>query len=146
VGFRFRRSFRLLPGIRLNVGGKSASLSFGGRGFHYTVGTAGRRVTVGLPGTGLSWSQKLPSSTPSPQPSPPRAFPIPPTPGNSVVPAQTTVGPIVSIPLHVTAVSPANKISGKMSASTLFPSWLLWAVPSVMAIAGLCFLASIAGH
>ena len=54
--FRFRRSFKLLPGIRWNIGKKSTSVSLGGRGFHYTIGSSGTRTTVGLPGTGLSYT------------------------------------------------------------------------------------------
>jgi hypothetical protein len=55
--FRFRRSVKLIPGVRLNFGKRSSSLSFGVRGAHYTVGTRGSRTTVGIPGTGLSYTQ-----------------------------------------------------------------------------------------
>ena len=54
--YRFRRSIKLFPGVRWNIGKKSSSLSFGGRGAHYTVGTSGSRTTVGIPGTGLSYT------------------------------------------------------------------------------------------
>jgi len=54
--FRFRRSIKLLPGVRWNFGKKSTSLSIGPRGAHYTFGTAGSRTTVGIPGTGLSYT------------------------------------------------------------------------------------------
>jgi hypothetical protein len=54
--FRFRRSFKILPGVRWNLGKKSSSVSLGGRGFHYTIGSYGSRTTVGLPGTGLSYT------------------------------------------------------------------------------------------
>jgi hypothetical protein len=57
MGFRFRRSIRLVPGLRLNVGLKSASVSTGIRGLSYTAGSAGQRITVGLPGTGLYWTK-----------------------------------------------------------------------------------------
>jgi len=57
VGFRFRRSVRVLPGIRLNLSKSGASVSLGGRGFHYTIGSKGTRTTVGLPGTGLFWTE-----------------------------------------------------------------------------------------
>jgi len=57
VGFRFRRSLRIVPGIRLNLSKSGPSLSLGAKGFHYNIGPKGTRVTVGLPGTGLSWSQ-----------------------------------------------------------------------------------------
>lgn len=55
--FRFRRSFKLFPGVRWNIGKRSSSMSFGGRGFHYTVGSKGTRTTVGIPGTGLSYTE-----------------------------------------------------------------------------------------
>jgi len=55
--FRFRRSVKLFPGVRWNIGKKSSSLSIGGRGAHYTVGTSGSRTTVGIPGTGLSYTE-----------------------------------------------------------------------------------------
>jgi hypothetical protein len=58
MGFRFRRSMKLLPGVRLNLGARSASLSLGGRGAHVTVGSRGTRSTVGIPGTGLSFTSQ----------------------------------------------------------------------------------------
>lgn len=60
MGFRFRRSVKLLPGVRLNMTGSGMSFSFGPRGFRYTVGTKGTRVTAGIPGTGVSWSAYTP--------------------------------------------------------------------------------------
>jgi hypothetical protein len=64
MGFRFRRSVKVLPGIRLNLSGSGASVSLGARGFHYTIGPKGTRVTVGGPGTGLSWTEYTPYSKP----------------------------------------------------------------------------------
>jgi uncharacterized protein YraI len=54
--FRFRRSLKLLPGVRWNIGANSTSISFGSRGFRYTLGTKGSRTTVGIPGTGISYT------------------------------------------------------------------------------------------
>ena len=59
MGFRFRRSVRLAPGIRWNVGLKSSSISVGGRGATLNFGKRGARATVGLPGTGISFSHAL---------------------------------------------------------------------------------------
>jgi hypothetical protein len=56
MGFRFRRSLKLLPGIRINLGKRGASLSVGVRGAHTTFGRRGTRTTVGIPGTGLSYT------------------------------------------------------------------------------------------
>lgn len=56
MGFRFRRSVKIGPGVRMNVGKRSMGLSAGGRGFRYSVSTSGRTTrTVGVPGTGASW-------------------------------------------------------------------------------------------
>jgi len=58
MGFlRFRRSFRIGPGLRLNIGKRGASLSAGVRGAHVTVGKDGVRTTVGIPGTGISYTE-----------------------------------------------------------------------------------------
>ena len=59
MGFRFRKSLSILPGVRLTLGKKSGSVSFGIRGLRYTVGTRGEHITAGLPGTGLSWTHKV---------------------------------------------------------------------------------------
>src|SRR5258706_12044851 len=54
--FRFRRTFRIVPGVRLNLSGSGASVSLGPRGLHFTIGPHGTRATVGLPGSGISWT------------------------------------------------------------------------------------------
>ena len=55
MGFKFRKSFKVAPGVRLNVGRKSSSISFGGKGFHTSISTSGRKTrTVSIPGTGIS--------------------------------------------------------------------------------------------
>ena len=59
MGFRFRRSVSLLPGIRLNFGTRGVSTSVGGRGFTLNFGKRGIRTTVGSPGTGISYSEML---------------------------------------------------------------------------------------
>lgn len=56
MGWRFRRQLRVIPGLTLNVGKRSTSVSIGGRGAHVTYGRKGKRATIGLPGTGLSYS------------------------------------------------------------------------------------------
>jgi hypothetical protein len=56
VGFRFRRSVKLMPGIRVNLSTRGASLSLGGRGATVNLSSRGTRTTVGIPGSGLSYS------------------------------------------------------------------------------------------
>ncbi|MBM3258231.1 MAG: DUF4236 domain-containing protein [Candidatus Sericytochromatia bacterium] len=58
VGWRFRRTVRLLPGISLNLGMGRPSVSFGKRGARVTVDEEGVRATTGLPGTGLSYTSR----------------------------------------------------------------------------------------
>lgn len=61
MGFNFRKSFKIAPGIRLNVGKKGiSSLSVGGKGARVSVGKKGVRTTVGIPGSGLSYSSHTP--------------------------------------------------------------------------------------
>lgn len=57
--FRFHKSFKLLPGIKLNLGRSGFSLSAGIKGLMFNWGKKGGKVTVGLPGTGVSWVGKL---------------------------------------------------------------------------------------
>jgi Protein of unknown function (DUF4236) len=56
MGWRFRRSVRILPGIRLNLSRSGVSASVGVKGAHITVGHGKVRETVGLPGTGISYT------------------------------------------------------------------------------------------
>ncbi|MBY0532182.1 MAG: DUF4236 domain-containing protein [Xanthobacteraceae bacterium] len=62
MGFRFRWSKGIIPGVRLNLSKSGASVSLGRRGFWYTIGSKGTRTTVGIPGTGLSWTEYSPYS------------------------------------------------------------------------------------
>lgn len=74
--FRFRRSIKLAPGVRWNIGKKGSSVSIGGHGLTHTISAKGSRTTVGIPGSGVSYTHihRQPSSTPpgnrSPGPTP----------------------------------------------------------------------------
>lgn len=58
MGFRFRKSVKIAPGVRLNIGKKSVGISAGVKGARVSVNSSGRKTTtVGLPGTGLSYSK-----------------------------------------------------------------------------------------
>lgn len=59
MGFRFYRRLNILPGLSLNLSGSGLSASFGPRGAKMTVGPRGVFGSLGLPGTGLSYRQKL---------------------------------------------------------------------------------------
>jgi hypothetical protein len=52
--FRFRRSIKIAPGLKINLNKKSVSLTAGRRGAHVTRSFGGRSsYSVGAPGTGL---------------------------------------------------------------------------------------------
>jgi hypothetical protein len=58
VGFGFRKSFRIAPGVRLNLSKRSAGLSVGPRGLKASANTRRRRrVSAGR--RGLFWRKNL---------------------------------------------------------------------------------------
>lgn len=51
---RFRKSIKIMPGVKLNLGKKGASVSVGVKGARMTFNTNGKQTTsLGIPGTGL---------------------------------------------------------------------------------------------
>jgi hypothetical protein len=56
MAFRFRKSVKIVPGVRLNLSASGASVTVGGRGARTTFSARGTRTTIGIPGTGLSYS------------------------------------------------------------------------------------------
>jgi hypothetical protein len=56
---RFRKSFRIFPGVKVNVSKGGTSITVGKRGFHLNFSKRGVRQTVGLPGSGISESSYL---------------------------------------------------------------------------------------
>lgn len=59
MGFRFRKSIKIAPGLRLNIGKRGTSLSIGRRGATTNISKRGVRQTFGIPGTGISYSRTL---------------------------------------------------------------------------------------
>jgi hypothetical protein len=56
---RFRRTFKILPGVKVNMSKGGISVTVGPRGFHLNFGKHGVRQTVGIPGSGLSETSYL---------------------------------------------------------------------------------------
>lgn len=56
MGWGFRKSIKVAPGIRINLSKSGVSTSIGGKGFTYN--TRGR-VTASIPGTGIRFTQNL---------------------------------------------------------------------------------------
>lgn len=60
MGFRFRKSFKIAPGVKVNIGKKSVGMSVGGKhgGVSFNSKT-GTKVRTSIPGSGLSYSTSL---------------------------------------------------------------------------------------
>lgn len=56
MGFGFRKSFKLAPGLKVNLSKRGAGVSLGGKGLTHSIGASGRRTTVSASGTGLSYT------------------------------------------------------------------------------------------
>lgn len=59
MAFRFRKSFKILPGVRINLSTSGLSTTFGPRGMSVTTGRRGTFLNAGIPGTGVSARGRL---------------------------------------------------------------------------------------
>ncbi|MGA3294266.1 MAG: DUF4236 domain-containing protein [Candidatus Acidiferrales bacterium] len=80
MGWRFRKSFRVLPGVRLNLSKSGLSATVGVAPFHVNVGPRGVYGDVSIPGTGIYNRQRLDTPAVHHDPAKPPATPhsIPP--------------------------------------------------------------------
>lgn len=117
MGSRFRQSFKLFPGVRINVGKTGMSASFGVPGATVNVGPRGIRGTVGLPGTGLSYSAMLaPGGGQAPSPEP--AYWQPP-------PSSPAPAPALGTPLAAYVRAPGMREIGSAAVESLTSAGLL---------------------
>lgn len=78
MGLRFRKSFKVAPGVKVNLGKKSSSVTFGGKGMHYTVNSKGKTTkSVGIPGTGIYYTESSSGGTKKETTTPPPIVPNP---------------------------------------------------------------------
>ncbi len=63
MGMRFRKSIKILPGIRVNLGMSGLSATIGARGASVSVGNRGMYSNIGIPGSGISFRNKLGSNS-----------------------------------------------------------------------------------
>lgn len=70
MGLRFRKSFKVAPGVKVNLNKKSTSVTFGGKGVHKTCSSSGKKTTsVGIPGTGAYYTTSSGGGSGSKKPS-----------------------------------------------------------------------------
>ncbi|MHA3980712.1 DUF4236 domain-containing protein [Halovulum sp. GXIMD14794] len=67
MGLRFRKSVKVMPGVRLNFSGSGVSTTVGVRGASVNFGKRGVYGTAGIPGTGLSMRERLDKPAPKPK-------------------------------------------------------------------------------
>jgi hypothetical protein len=102
MSWRFRKSFKMLPGVRLNLSKSGVSATIGGGPFHVNVGPRGVYGDISIPGTGIYNRQRLDIPTH-------RDSPTPQVPANPISPSAAPP------PLFIPPISPVNEIR---SAST----------------------------
>ncbi|MCZ6942590.1 DUF4236 domain-containing protein [Bacillus mycoides] len=59
MGFKFRKSFKVAPGVKVNLSNKGVGVSAGVKGVCVSTGPSGSRITTSIPGTGLSYEQRI---------------------------------------------------------------------------------------
>lgn len=59
MGFRFRKSVKIAPGVRMNVSKSGVGFSAGVKGARVSTGPRGTHLTTSIPGTGISYQTKL---------------------------------------------------------------------------------------
>ena len=59
MGLYWRRSTKILPGVRINWSKNGPSISMGPKGAKVNIGKRGTYVSGGIPGTGLYYRQKV---------------------------------------------------------------------------------------
>ena len=59
MDFRWRKSVKILPGVRLNFSRGGVSSSISPRGVSVSIGKRGVYGNVGIPGTGISYRERL---------------------------------------------------------------------------------------
>ena len=131
MGFRFRRSIRLFPGLQINASRWGVSPSSGHRGAWLTLGPRGARATDGMPGTGVSYSEQSPWARPRPQL---QVSELPATPGIEVTELAPVEIDVLPVPLPAPAATPeTGDDDAEHGDPRLF--WLAIAIVSALAVA-----------
>ena len=59
MGLRFRKSFKVAPGIKINVSKSGLSTTVGKKGLSANISKRGVHINFGIPGTGISYRTKV---------------------------------------------------------------------------------------
>jgi hypothetical protein len=89
MGWRFRKSFTVVPGLRLNLSKSGLSASIGGAPFTFNVSQRGLMGTASIPGTGISFRQHFGTNSNGSSGSPLPTTYLPSTPGPTLLPTHS---------------------------------------------------------
>lgn len=65
MSLRFRKSIKILPGVKVNISKKGiSSIGLGKSGASINLNKKGIRTNIGIPGTGISYSKSHPNKKP----------------------------------------------------------------------------------
>jgi hypothetical protein len=56
---RFRKSIKIIPGVKINLSKSGVSTTIGGKGLSANIGGRGAYLNTGIPGTGVSARHKV---------------------------------------------------------------------------------------
>ena len=59
MGVRFRRSVKIMPGVRINFSKSGMSTTIGPKGTSVNIGKKGTYLNTGIPGTGVYMREKI---------------------------------------------------------------------------------------
>jgi hypothetical protein len=59
MGFRFRKSVKIAPGVKINLSKSGMSTTIGGKSLFMSIGSRGAYLNTGIPGTGVSARHKI---------------------------------------------------------------------------------------
>lgn len=107
MGWRFRKSFKVIPGLRLNLSRSGLSASIGGAPLTVNFGPHGVTGTESIPGTGLSYREHVSFAQPEHQP------PVPPN-----IPDGSGSSPAVPFSVPMPPILSTAPIEQVRSAST----------------------------
>ena len=104
MGLRFRKSVKIAPGVRLNVGKKSIGVSAGVKGYRKSINSSGRVTTsIGTPVAGVSYVKTENFKTKKKKAASNRA-------SSTAAAANSSVVTSASSKVHKAAVQPEEKL------------------------------------
>ncbi len=133
MGLRFRKSVKIAPGVRLNIGKKSVGVSAGVKGYRKSINSSGRVTTsIGTPVAGVSYVKTENFKTKKKKAASNRA-------SSTATTANSSVATSASSKVHKAAVQPKEKLPKTTAVLQERPD-ASFVVFGVVALAGAVFL------